>query len=181
MRLCLRNRREAALQDSLRFSLSSPGAPQRAALAHNQLQRFSYPFLTILADLRPKIVHVYQALLPNLQVQYRSKLEINHEDESHPVVAICSLLVLGDAASAAAKENHHDGERLLGDKLETDGHHDIDHKGKYTTSVEVKQGKIAEVHVKHSENGEIPGSESVVSFQNRERVALAHSNQQCAT
>jgi hypothetical protein len=37
-----------------------------------------------------------------------------------------------------------------------EGHHEIDHKGKYTTSVEVKGEKIAGLHVKHSEKGDIP-------------------------
>jgi hypothetical protein len=53
-------------------------------------------------------------------------------------------------------QHHHDAKQLVRDKLKTDGHHDIDHKGKYTASVDVKGGKIAALHVKHSEKGEIP-------------------------
>jgi hypothetical protein len=71
------------------------------------------------------------------------------------IVAIFGLLVLGGAAVASPKANHHDAKRLVGENLKHDGHHDIDHKGKYTTSVEVKHGKIAGVHVKHSERGDI--------------------------
>jgi hypothetical protein len=72
--------------------------------------------------------------------------------------ATVGLLVLGNPALAvvAKAQHHHDAKQLLCDKLKQDGHHDIDHKGKYTTSVEVKNGKIAALHVKHSEKGNIP-------------------------
>jgi hypothetical protein len=68
------------------------------------------------------------------------------------------VLFLGGAAMAvvAKVQHHHDAKQLVGDKLKQEGHHDIDHKGKYTTSVEVKGGKIAALHVKHSEKGNIP-------------------------
>jgi hypothetical protein len=68
------------------------------------------------------------------------------------------LLVVSHAALAVAvkAQHHHDGKQLVGDKLKQDGHHDIDHKGKYTASVEVKRGKIAAFQVAHSEKGNIP-------------------------
>jgi hypothetical protein len=72
------------------------------------------------------------------------------------VVAIFGLLMLGNVPAASAKGNHHDAKNLLGDNIKNDGHHEIDHKGKYTTSVEVRNGKVAGVHVKHSEKGDIP-------------------------
>lgn len=59
-------------------------------------------------------------------------------------------------AVIAKAQHHHDAKALVRDKLKQDGHHDIEHKGKYTTSVEVKGGKIAALHVKHSEKGDIP-------------------------
>jgi hypothetical protein len=73
-------------------------------------------------------------------------------------VATFGLLVVSTAAIAVVvkAQHHHDGKQLVGDKLKQDGHHDIDHKGKYTTSVEVKNGKIAALQVKHSEKGNIP-------------------------
>jgi major membrane immunogen (membrane-anchored lipoprotein) len=85
------------------------------------------------------------------------------------VVAIFALLVLGDAAVASAKANHHDAKQLLGDNLKHDGHHDIDHKGKYTTSVEVSHGKIAAVPFKHSEKGNIP----VKKYKTHKKMAQA--------
>jgi hypothetical protein len=71
------------------------------------------------------------------------------------VVAL-SLMVLGGAQVAAAKANHHDAKQMLSDNRKTDGRHEIDHKGKFTTTVEVRNGKVAGVHVRHSERGEIP-------------------------
>src|SRR6204780_4984404 len=66
------------------------------------------------------------------------------------IVAVFALSVVSNAAIAvgAKAQHHHDAKQLVGDKLKQDGHHDIDHKGKYTTSVEVKGGKIAALHVK---------------------------------
>jgi hypothetical protein len=71
------------------------------------------------------------------------------------ILAIVGLLAYGSAAIAAPKPIHHDGKQLVGEKLKQDGHHDIDHKGKYTASVDVKGGKIAAFHVVHSEKGKI--------------------------
>ena len=85
------------------------------------------------------------------------------------IVAIFGLLVLGAVAVAAVKGNHHDAKQLLGDKIKTDGHHVLDHKGKYTTSVEVRNGKIAGVHVRHSEKGDI----SVKKYKTHTKMAEA--------
>ena len=73
------------------------------------------------------------------------------------MVVVFGLFAVGNAAATVAKaHHHHDAKQLLGDNLKHDGHHDIDHKGKYTSSVEVKNGKIAAFHVNHSEKGNIP-------------------------
>jgi hypothetical protein len=73
-------------------------------------------------------------------------------------IAIFGIFSLANSTLAvvAKVQHHHNAHQLLGDKLKQDGHHDLDHKGKYTTSVEVKSGKIAALHVKHSEKGDIP-------------------------
>jgi uncharacterized protein with FMN-binding domain len=47
--------------------------------------------------------------------------------------------------------------------------HVIHTKGKYTTSVEVKNGKVAGVHVKHSEKGDIP----VKKYKTHKKMAQA--------
>jgi hypothetical protein len=60
------------------------------------------------------------------------------------MVAIFVPLVLGDAAVASAKANHHDAKKLLGDNL-IHGGHDINHRGEYITSVKVSHARIAAV------------------------------------
>ncbi len=88
------------------------------------------------------------------------------------MAVIFGLFALGDAAVAAPKakhHNHHDAKQLLGERLKTDGHHEIHKKGKYHTLVEVKGGKIAGVHVKHEEKGEIP----VTKYKTNKKMAQA--------
>jgi hypothetical protein len=69
-------------------------------------------------------------------------------------------------AKAGHKMNAHDGKQLLGDKIKTNGNHVLDKKGDYTTSVEVKDGKIAGVHVKHAKNGDVP----VIKYKTHTKV-----------
>jgi len=73
-------------------------------------------------------------------------------------VLMLSLLAIVNIAFAVAakKQNHHDGKQLVAAKLKADGHHDIDKKGHYTTSVDSKGGKIAAFHVVHDTKGAIP-------------------------
>jgi hypothetical protein len=74
------------------------------------------------------------------------------------IVVLVALLAIGSVsfAVAAKKQNHHDGHRLVAAKLKTDGHHDLEKRGHYTSSVESKGGKIAAFHVMHDTKGEIP-------------------------
>ena len=72
------------------------------------------------------------------------------------IVVILGLFALIDSAVAAPKADHQNGQKLLGDKIKTNGNHVIQKKGPYTASVEVKDGKVAGVHVKHDKNGDVP-------------------------
>jgi ribosomal protein L21 len=72
------------------------------------------------------------------------------------IVVIAGMVALADAAIAKGKANHHDGKQLLGENIKTNGNHVIHKKGAYTASVEVKDGKVAGVHVKHAKNGDVP-------------------------
>jgi hypothetical protein len=73
------------------------------------------------------------------------------------IVVICSLFAITGFAVAAAKaHHHHDGKQLLGANSKKDGRHVIDKKGHYTTAVDTKGGKVADVHVVHDTKGEIP-------------------------
>jgi hypothetical protein len=86
------------------------------------------------------------------------------------VLVIFGLFILGNAAIAETKakhHNHHDAKQMLGDRIKTDGHHEIHHKGKYHTTVEVKGGKIAGLHVKHEEKGDIP----VTKYKTHKKMA----------
>jgi len=86
---------------------------------------------------------------------------------------IFTLFALGGAAVAvppkAKHHNHHDGKQMIGAKLKTDGHHEIHKKGLYRTSVEVKGGKVAGVHVKHDTKGDIP----VTKYKTHQKMAQA--------
>jgi hypothetical protein len=54
------------------------------------------------------------------------------------------------------QHSHHDGKQLVGEKIKNEGRHEIDRKGQYSAAVDVKNGKIAGMHVKHDTKGEIP-------------------------
>ncbi len=72
------------------------------------------------------------------------------------IVVILGLFALAVPAVAVDRGEHHNGKELLGEGIKTNGHHVIQKKGAYTTSVEVKDGKIAGVHVRHSKKGDVP-------------------------
>jgi len=85
------------------------------------------------------------------------------------IAAICGLLALGGSAVAAVKGNHHDAKQMLGESIKHDGNHVIHKKGKYTATAEVRNGKVAGVHVKHSEKGDIP----VKKYKTHRKMAQA--------
>ncbi len=89
------------------------------------------------------------------------------------IVVILGLFALADATVAAAKADHQNGQKLLGEKIKTNGHHVIHKKGPYTTSVEVKDGKVAGVHVKHAKNGDVP----VKKYKTNKNMAQADGHQ----
>lgn len=85
---------------------------------------------------------------------------------SFALAAVFALAVLADSPAAMAKQNHHDAKQLVRDK--SDGRHDIDHHGKYTASVEMKNGKIHAMHVRHSVKGEI----ALKKYKTHRKMAL---------
>jgi hypothetical protein len=54
-----------------------------------------------------------------------------------------------------AKQNHHAGKAMLGEKLKKNGPQQLDRHGKHTISVDVKDQKIAGFHVKHDTKGDV--------------------------
>ena len=89
------------------------------------------------------------------------------------IVVIVGLFALGYAAVAAAKADHQNGQKLLGDNIKTNGNHVIHKKGAYTASVEVKDGKVAGVHVKHAKKGDVP----VKKYKTNKNMAEAAGHQ----
>jgi hypothetical protein len=85
------------------------------------------------------------------------------------IVASLGLFAAVDVAAAAARSNHHDGQQLLGGKIKTNGHHQIHKKGEHTVSVEVKDGKIAGLHVKHAKKGAV----AVTKYKTGKKMAQA--------
>lgn len=69
-------------------------------------------------------------------------------------VAVVGPTYAKGRAQAHGRHNH-SGQRLLGDKIHTNGTHVIERAGKNTVSVVVKDGKVAGVKVKNSQKGDL--------------------------
>ncbi len=80
-------------------------------------------------------------------------------------------LVNGAIAAPSAKHQHkhQNGKELVGDKIKTNGKHTLDTKGDHTVSVDVKNGKIAALHVKHAKKGEL----AVKKYKTSNKMATA--------
>ena len=65
------------------------------------------------------------------------------------------------------KANHKNGKQLLGEKLKKNGKHVLDKKGANTASVEVKDGKIMGVKVKHDRQGDL----AVTKYKTSKKMA----------
>jgi hypothetical protein len=90
---------------------------------------------------------------------------------------ICLIAMVGsadakekgkDKEKGKGKHTHHSGQQLLGEKIKTNGKHVIETHGKHTVSVNVKDGKVAGVHVKHSEKGDVP----VKKYKTTKKMAM---------
>ena len=80
-----------------------------------------------------------------------------HKTPSHYLLlALSGVFGFIDASFAKGKHHHHDGARLGGHKLKSNGQHVIDKKGPHTVSVDIKDAKIAAFHVKHANKGGLP-------------------------
>jgi len=72
------------------------------------------------------------------------------------VFAVMGMVALTTPVAYAKGHHHHNGKQLVGDKIKTNGEHVIDKKGPHTVSVNVTNGKIAGLHVKHAQKGDVP-------------------------
>jgi len=68
------------------------------------------------------------------------------------------LALVGSVAfvgTASAKHNHHSGPQLIGNKLNTNGKHEIHKVGEHTVSVHIENKKVAAVSVTHRTKGNV--------------------------
>lgn len=97
-------------------------------------------------------------------------------------VAVLGVSALINRASAAGKDdkekgkgkgkgkaNHKNGKQLLGDKIKKNGKQVLETNGPNTVSVDVKEGKVAGMSVKHSSKGELP----VTKYKTKTKLASA--------
>ena len=78
-----------------------------------------------------------------------------------------------DKGKGKGKANHKNGKDLLGDKLKKNGKHVIDKKGANTASVDVKDGKITGVKVKHDKKGDV----AVTKYKTSKKMAYVEGLQ----
>jgi hypothetical protein len=75
----------------------------------------------------------------------------------------------GAQAKGKHKQHHNNGKDKLGDKIKQNGNHVIDQKGEATVSVDVKDQKVAGMHVKHAKKGEL----AVTKYKTHKKMADA--------
>ena len=68
------------------------------------------------------------------------------------------------------EHRHHSGKDKLGAKVKQNGNHVIDKHGDNTVSVDVKDGKVAGMRVKHAKKGEVP----VKKYKTSKKMASAN-------
>jgi hypothetical protein len=80
---------------------------------------------------------------------------------------------MGKGKPAHGKKEHVNGKDLVGDKIKKNGKHEFHQHGKFTASVDVSNGKIAGVKVKHSEKGDV----AVTKYKTSKKMAAAPRNE----
>lgn len=73
------------------------------------------------------------------------------------LTAIIAMIgVFAFVGAAIAKHDHRSGQQLLGKKIKTNGKHVIHRSGPHTVSVQVADGKVTGMSVKHDKKGNLP-------------------------
>jgi len=67
------------------------------------------------------------------------------------------------------KAKHENGKNMVGEKIKQNGKHKFHEHGKHTAYVDVKDGKIMAVNVKHAEKGDVP----VKKYKTNKQMASA--------
>ena len=82
------------------------------------------------------------------------------------IVALIGMVAFAGPAFAKA-HHHHSGVEMLGSKVKTNGEHVIHKAGEHTVAVQVTNGKVAGLHVKHSKKGDVP----VKKYKTKKKLA----------
>ena len=75
----------------------------------------------------------------------------------------------GGQGKGKGKAKHKNGKQLLGDKIKKNGKHALETVGLNSVSVDVKDGKIAGMQVKHSKKGNLP----ITKYKTKTKMASA--------
>ena len=62
----------------------------------------------------------------------------------------------GQKEQKPKKAKHQNGKQLAGDKVKKNGKHELHKNGKHTAFIDVQDGKIRAVNVKHADKGDVP-------------------------
>ena len=84
-------------------------------------------------------------------------------------IASAGLVAGAGPAFAKKKHDHQSGKDLLGEKVKKNGKHVLHKKGPHTVSVDVKEGKIADMSVAHDKKGNVP----VKKYKTNKKMAAA--------
>ena len=123
-----------------------------------------------------------------------------HTDRRHAVnntrrrlstlLAASGLFLLGELAIAAPqnekkekkekKHVHNNGQKMVGSKLKQNGKHEINKKNGHSVSVDVKDGKIAGMQVKHDKKGDVPVKKYKTTKKMAQRGGIQYANYQLA-
>ena len=70
-------------------------------------------------------------------------------------------------AKKAKHQTHKNGKDMLGEKIKQNGEHHVDKVGKHDVAVKVSNGKIAGLHVKHADKGDV----QVTKYKTKKKMA----------
>jgi len=73
----------------------------------------------------------------------------------------------GKGQQKAKEHKHMSGKDLLGDKIKQNGNHKLQDHGKFASTVNVSNGKIAGVKVKHADKGDV----AVTKYKTNKKMA----------
>lgn len=85
------------------------------------------------------------------------------------LAAVAALVgIIAGGGPVFAKAHHqHSGAQLLGNHIKSNGKHNIHKAGNHTVAVEVVNGKVAGVHVKHAKKGDV----AVTKYKTKKKMA----------